>query len=250
MGPRQSHYSCIRYICYLVVTYIDYLMIHTYLYVYTYLLIKYLLTKYLPIKYLSTYYIPMYIPPTYLFNYQLPTYVHTIYLPTLYLYILTTYLPTTYILTYLFTRCILHPIYLPIMYIPTYLLIRYIHSTYLLSLQEILYYVTIQFATTCDYPLFAIIFHNFYIITIFLIFLQLWCDYYIVHPSILINFFGFSSKNGPLCLFSHKFGCILITFCGVPIHFMYIKPFWTTLRINLNMQSRYMKHILKFIYHI
>jgi hypothetical protein len=66
MGPRYSHHNCIRYICHLVSTYIYYLMIHTYLYVYTYLLIKYLLTKYLPIKYLFTYYIPMYIPLTHL----------------------------------------------------------------------------------------------------------------------------------------------------------------------------------------
>jgi hypothetical protein len=66
------------------------------------------------------------------------------------------------------------------------------------SFQEILYYVTIQFAITCDYPSFTTMFYNFktnihlfYFKNIFPTMVRL----VNLHPSILTNFLDFSSKN-------------------------------------------------------
>ncbi len=91
MQPKQSLYSCIMYVCYLVATHIDYLIIHTYIYVYTYLFNYYAPT------YLCTIF---YLPTMYLCTYHLHTYYIFTYL--LYSYLLSTYALCTYLLcTYL-----------------------------------------------------------------------------------------------------------------------------------------------------
>jgi hypothetical protein len=108
-------------------------------------------------------------------------------------------------------------------------------GVHLEALLEILYYVTIQFATTCDRSSFATMFlsflqisnHRFHFIIIFVTMMQL----LIIYPSILINFLGFSFENRTLCSFSHKITCNFVISCGVLIHFMYIIVFCTTLRI-------------------
>jgi hypothetical protein len=65
---KKSHYSCIRYVCYLIVTRINYLIVYMYLYVYTYLL-----NTYLPIMHIPSYLIIRCLP-TYLIT--ISTYIH------------------------------------------------------------------------------------------------------------------------------------------------------------------------------
>jgi hypothetical protein len=73
--------------------------------------------------------------------------------------------------------------------------------------------------TICYLQQYFIIFTTTNQFFVLLLLFQLWCHYYIICLSILINFLGFSSKNMPLCS-TCKIGYNLITSCDVPIHFM------------------------------
>jgi len=66
-----------------------------------------------------------------------------------------------------------------------------------------------------------------------LLFLWLWWNYKITHPSILTNFLKFSSKNRPLCSFNHKIYCNLIIFYVNFIHLIHITLLWITLTMYL-----------------